>query len=369
VALWAITGTGKEGQRTFHGPNAIGEATRYARDQAARLRLGLVAKAQHRTATAVLRSDYLADLEARGRSASYLRDVDQVLTRLEQAVPDLAAAGVARRLERWLAELPMAGRRYGSGEAQAATGERASPRTRNKYLIAVRSLCAWAIERELLAEDPTKGLREAKEPERLREQFTLGELRTMAQAFDHSYHLRFVVTFYLGLRSDEAVALRWSALDVEGRVWEVTGKGDKQRLAHVPDECLDLLRGVHGIGAGQVFGDRMRFAHDSQHRRELHSFCRDLGIDPAGRSPHSLRHSYAGVMTATGQPSLLLAAHMGHASTQTTSGYTKLATRYFAGVRTWKRGQIELLTGWSVARSRGQVGDQSVGGQGRDEAL
>lgn len=94
---------------------------------------------------------------------------------------------------------------------------------------------------------------------------------------------------------------------------------------------------------------------EKAHWWDFHYFLKRVGLPIAGRSPHSLRHSYAGLMTATGMPSQLLRAYLGHSSEQTTSGYTKLATRYVNAVTTWERGQPELLAGWSVTRA-GELG-------------
>lgn len=355
VGLFAVTGTGTERSRAFSGPTAKRDAERWARDQAARLRLSTAARVVHRGSTRVLVDDYLADQVTVGRSESYLRDLRQTLARVVEAVPDLGAATAPQAVASFLAGLRKEVRRHGSGSTAIDPGEAVSPRTRNKYLVAIRGLCRWAIRRDRLADDPTRAIRAASEPDYLRAQFTVAELRTMAQGIDQPYHLRFVVAFYCGLRSDEVAGLRWSQLDREGRVWCVIGKGDKQRLAHVPDECLALLD-LHPPAGDYVCTERQRRQHDAQHRRDLHRFCRALGIDPGERSPHSLRHSHAGVMTATGVPSLLLAAHLGHASSQTTAAYTKLATRYLAAVTSWRRGQVELLTGWAVPMKKNNPG-------------
>jgi integrase len=333
---------GKDRSRSFTGEGAKTQATTWARDEASKLQLGITARVELASRTEVMVADYLEELRTLNRSASHLKDVTHILGRLSGAVPDLAARGAAKAVADFLKSLVVVPR----GSPESVKGDPVAPRTRNKYLVVIRGLCQWAIANSRLREDPTKALREAKEPDYLRPQFTVDELRAMARAIDHPYHLRFVVGFYLGLRLDEVAQLQWSGLDVSGRVWTVTGKGNKQRLAHVPDEALTLLT-LHQPWKGHVCADKVRRQHAVQHGRDLKTFMATQGIKPDGRSPHSLRHSHAGVMTATGQPSLLLAAHLGHASAQTTAEYTKLATRYVAAVRGWPRGQVELLTGWS----------------------
>lgn len=118
------------------------------------------------------------------------------------------------------------------------------------------------------------------------------------------------------------------------------GKGSKDRLAHVPDEAIALLGKLPCVDNNywpkNERGSKLK-------RQWLNRFCCDLKIDIGERTLHSLRHSHAGIMTATGQPSLLLSAHLGHTSVQTTQIYVKMATRYSAAVIGWPRGQIKLL--------------------------
>ncbi len=334
---------GRYRSQSFTGDDAKAKATLWAKDEASKLQLGITARVVLGSRTRVLADDYLAELRHLNRSASHLKDVRAILDRLEAAVPDLAGDDASAKVKRFLSSLVVMPR---GSDPSVVQGDPVAPRTRNKYLVVIRGLCRWAVSNKRLREDPTSAIREAKEPDYLRPQFTVDELRVMARAIDHPYHLRFVVAFYLGLRLDEVANLAWSGLDASGRVWTVTGKGNKQRLAHVPDEALAIFE-LYRPWQGRICTDRQRHAAAVQHGRDLKTFMASRGIKPDGRSPHSLRHSNAGIMTATGQPSLLLAAHLGHASAQTTAGYTKLATRYVAAVRGWQRGQIELLTGWA----------------------
>lgn len=71
-------------------------------------------------------------------------------------------------------------------------------------------------------------------------------------------------------------------------------------------------------------------------------FTARQGIAIGERSPHSLRHTYAGLMTATGVPSIMLAAWMGHVSMATTAGYAQMAMRFHVVAQAWPRGQFRL---------------------------
>ena len=77
--------------------------------------------------------------------------------------------------------------------------------------------------------------------------------------------------------------------------------------------------------------------------RGFAGFLERLAIPKDGRVYHSLRHAYAGMMTATGVPSLLLRAYMGHESEDTSAIYTQMAARYVSAAQAWPMGQIQLI--------------------------
>lgn len=76
--------------------------------------------------------------------------------------------------------------------------------------------------------------------------------------------------------------------------------------------------------------------------RDFRRFLKRATIPLDGRTPHSCRHTYAGLMTATGVPSILLATYLGHAATATTAGYSSMAAQYVTQVEGWARGQFRL---------------------------
>ena len=85
---------------------------------------------------------------------------------------------------------------------------------------------------------------------------------------------------------------------------------------------------VAGVGGGSL-------------PRCFRSYLRACVVPVDGRSPHSCRHTYAGLMTATGLPSGLLSAYLGHSSAATTLGYLSLAGRYAQGeAGQWRRGDL-----------------------------
>lgn len=317
---------GKYRTRTF---DRAAEAKEWAQDQVARFRTKLDSAKASMTGNLV--RAYLADLKRRGRVASHRADVEATLNSYVQAVPDLTDSRVVGSTLEWL-------------------GERSdvSPATRNKFLTYLKALCNFGIKTGAMLSNPLRAIDREKVPKSLKPQFTVPELRTLAAAIDDPFHIRFALMFYAGLRVQEAHNLTWERVDLESRVITVALgdydlKGSKERQVPIQDELagflerLDRSRPLIPASLSRLYG--------SQHRRDLRAFCWRNHIEMGERSPHSLRHGYAGIMTATGVPSLLLACYMGHSSAQTTAGYAQLAAVYARQVAGWKRGEFDLLTG------------------------
>jgi integrase len=319
--------------RTFLGQ---GQALAWAKAQWVAAQTGRRVDAQRRTLTSALVADYLTGMTGLGRTAKYLADVRRSLEACAAAVPDLEAPGVTEALERWLAGLTCA------------------PATRNKHLRALRALCTWAVDRERLSRNPSRLIRMAQVPDYLRDQFTVADIRQALaythyrttrddQPKEHPFHRLFAVLIYTGMRVQEAAHLRWQDIDFQGRTIAVrlaagaAVKRQRERLVPLQDELAAILL-PHRRDAGPVFR-----AQRFNPSRGFRAFLRKAGLRDAC-SPHSCRHSYAGLMTATGVPGLLLGAYLGHASVNTTAIYTKLAAAYaqHPEVQTWPRGVLRF---------------------------
>ena len=301
--------------------------------------------------TADLADLYLADLGLRERTPKHIAWVKRVLQSAQGAVPVLAGSYVTGQLEAWLRGLQRAG---------------LSPRTRNMHLVNLRALCRWAIRRGYLVEDPTRVLQMAQEPTFIKAQWTVPELRTILQRTRFAtsraepylpagaeprgraepYHLVVALMTYAGLRLDEALHLRWEDVDWSGGCLLVriasgaSIKGKKERIVPLQAELREILTRNRPADGGkgsiaQVMG--------TKGHRDILGFVRRAGIDPGDRSPHSFRHTYAGLMTASGVPSLLLAAYMGHSSVKTTAIYAQLAARYVGSTVGWGRGEFKIF--------------------------
>jgi integrase/recombinase XerC len=337
LGLVRIPGENREESKSF---DAQAKAREWARRRHADLLTGAGWAAKRVDGeTESLSEDYLADLKARGRVESHRREVKRVLGMLAKAVPNLQAAGAAVAVERWLNEA-------------TASNARA---TRNRWLVTVRGLCRWAMRRRRLERDPTEMLERASVPEYLRPQFTVDELqRCLAQSHYRCprgdepkadpYHLLFAVLAYTGLRFQEAAHLRWEDIDWLGRVVMVRlaaggrVKRQRERLVPLQAELAEILE-PHRKDAGHLFKGK-----SWNPTRGFQNFLTRARVLVEGRSPHSLRHTYAGIMTASGVPGPLLSAYLGHTSAATTMEYTKLAARFVSVTAGWRRGEMRIVT-------------------------
>lgn len=308
------------------------EATRWAQDQAAAIRQQRAVVVVHGSRTEVLAREYIEDLERRGRSAVHLHDTGVMLGRVAQAVPDLASPAATGQIEAFLRSLAKPDKQLGRKGPL-------SPRTRNKYLVSIKSLCNWAVARRRLEASPAAVIGEVKEPGRLAPQFSVGELRHLLEDGADPYHLTFAVLIFAGLRITEATTLTWGQIDLAAGFLRVTGKGDKERRVPIQAELRRVLTAARRPNPDEAVCPPMC----ASVRRDFKRFLKRQLVAEKGRTPHATRHTYAGLMTATGVPSILLAVQMGHASTATTAGYARLADLHAAEVKGWERGEFKLL--------------------------
>ena len=77
-----------------------------------------------------------------------------------------------------------------------------------------------------------------------------------------------------------------------------------------------------------------------QHGRNFRAFLLHCGLPVGKRTPHSCRHTYGALMTATGCPSILVQAYMGHESVATTADYAKAAPLHVEAVKGWGMGVL-----------------------------
>jgi integrase len=349
-----LIGRGRYRSKSFDKAKA---AAAWAEEEAGKIRFGVVAPAGRCLMSQVL-PDYLRHLDEAGRSASHRANVERTLLAVRDVAPELDAPDTEYRIDRWLAGLT------------------AAAASKNRKLVEIRGLVRWLMRRRMLGRDPIAGLRRVTESRPLKAQFSADEVMRLVAlpTPDPSMHRRVALMLLAGLRDDEAAALRWRDLDLGGGAILVR-KVEGRRLKRNKERILPLqaaLRSILGpIGEPPTFpaydaskapemakprardeaAARARGTGldgqvapilDPNLRRSFPAYLLACGVPVDDRTPHSCRHTFAGLMTASGVPTALLAAYMGHASAVTTFGYAQAAARHVQAAAGWPRGELRV---------------------------
>jgi integrase/recombinase XerD len=133
-----------------------------------------------------------------------------------------------------------------------------------------------------------------------------------------------------GLRASELVSLPRRAIAGTSEYLIVRGKGDKERLVPLSQRAREAFeRWLPLLADGSPWLFPSGKAHVSRVR--LFQMLRDLaaraGVDPAGVSPHVLRHAFATHLLEGGADLRALQLMLGHADIATTEIYTHVDSR------------------------------------------
>ncbi len=136
-----------------------------------------------------------------------------------------------------------------------------------------------------------------------------------------------------GLRASELVALPLVALPRDAPLMTIKGKGGVTRMVPISERAREALGRWLAVRPKEpaslfLFPSRPKKAGGTQHltRVRLFQMLRGLavraGLDPAGISPHVLRHAFATHLLEGGADLRMLQTLLGHADIATTQIYT-----------------------------------------------
>ena len=150
------------------------------------------------------------------------------------------------------------------------------------------------------------------------------------------YRAAFSVAYGGGLRASEVTHLRVPDIDSDRMLIRVDqGKGRKDRHVMLSPSLLMLLRQYYREArpAGWLFPGRNRIDPIStrQFNRAFGAAC-DFAEIRKRVSPHTLRHSFATHLLEGGTDIRVIQVLLGHAKLETTTIYTKVATKTIQSV-------------------------------------
>ncbi|MCA8948429.1 MAG: tyrosine-type recombinase/integrase [Planctomycetes bacterium] len=199
----------------------------------------------------------------------------------------------------------------------------------NAMRTSIRCFCGHLHESGLVASNPARLLRRARcappPPKALRPDEIERLRRALAKATKpEALRDRMLIELLLGagIRVGSALALDVEDVDLaHGELALRSTKGDRPTTAVLPADIVKQLRGfLAGRTTGPVFvaGDRRLSTRHAQ--RRLSQWFAASRI--AGRSTHSLRHSFAADLLARTGDLRLVQAALNHASIVSTTIYT-----------------------------------------------
>lgn len=254
---------------------------------------------------------------------SYREDLTQALgfftEKLGKATPDRLTTRLMRAYLAWLHE---------QGYAKTTIARR---------IAAVRSWCRFLCRQGTLKANPAEGLRGPRLDKKLPNFLSPEDLARLV----HTPHAdtplgcrdrAILETLYsAGVRVSELTGLNFEDVDFDDGCAIVRGKGKRERLVLLGDECRDALRtwlafreALSKSPALFVNKNGTRLTSRSVGRL-MEKYLAQAGLDPRA-SPHTLRHSFATHLLDNGADIRSVQELLGHRSLSTTQVYTHVTT-------------------------------------------
>jgi integrase/recombinase XerC len=218
------------------------------------------------------------------------------------------------------------------------------PRSIQRRLSAVRSLCRFLIREGELANDPAADVQAPKAARRLP---TALDADAMARLLEFRTDDRLGVRdkaimelFYSsGLRLSELLGLDLGDVDLRDRTVRVLGKGRKTRIVPVGSHAVAALSrwlgertALAAIDEPAVFvGVNGRRLGPRIVQRRIAAWARRQGL-PEHVHPHMFRHSFASHLLESSQDLRAVQELLGHANISTTQVYTHLDFQHLARI-------------------------------------
>jgi integrase/recombinase XerD len=220
-----------------------------------------------------------------------------------------------------------------SAYLRALSAQGLSARSAARKLSCLRQFHRFLLRDSVRADDPTDLLDSPRQEKTLPKFLSEPEITdllsaapTLAGLRGKVAHAALEILYSTGLRISEMLALKRTALAVGGDVLFIRGKGGRERIVPLSDSARSAALSLCGESPSSLWlfpGRKPRAALTRQgFDKILHDVAIAAGMDPAGLSPHVLRHSFASHMLAHGADLRSLQLLLGHADIATTQIYT-----------------------------------------------
>lgn len=210
-------------------------------------------------------------------------------------------------------------------------------RSMNLHLSALSSYCRWLLNKGILENNPARSVPRPKEKSRLPHFYGVEPLKeycTGEMPEDYSSmrdRLMVILIYATGMRRQEVTNLTIDMVDLERKVFKITGKGDKDREIPIIPVLYEKIL-VYLQKRTEQFGvdiSNSFFLTDKGAQLYLNFVNKAVKKELAGLkgfegkiSPHVLRHSFATHLLNGGAELNSIKEVLGHSSLAATQVYT-----------------------------------------------
>ena len=221
----------------------------------------------------------------------------------------------------------------------AATGNN-SVRTLSRRLSSLRRFYNYVVREGLRINDPSARIESPRLGRPLPKSLTESEVEALLHAPDINKPLglrdraMLELLYASGLRVSELVGLNYGQVNLRQGVVRVIGKGDKERLVPLGEECIAWLQRYFEEGRPELIKGRINDALFPTRRGAVMSrqafwhivkkYAAQAGIRKP-LSPHVLRHAFATHLLNHGADLRVVQMLLGHSDISTTQIYTHIA--------------------------------------------
>lgn len=181
--------------------------------------------------------------------------------------------------------------------------DRGSPIAANRSLAALRRMCSWAVERDIVKVSPCDGVKSPSIARSRDRVLTDEELRAVwhaADAIGWPFGPLVKLLILTGQRRDEVAEMRWGEIDLDAKTWTLPrtrAKNDVEHVVPLSDVALAVLKALPRVSskAGYIFttNGTMPVSGFARAKQRLDEALRNFSPDMPPWVIHDLRRTFA----------------------------------------------------------------------------
>jgi len=305
---------------------------------------------------------YLEDVRQRAFTARYVRQVEVAIQRITACgIDDMRDDAFPMAVRRIISDLKGARKggimpRRGTEALErlrrrpVVSGNPASASTKNFHITIGKAVCEWARMHRAINYNALDMLRPYKVMTEARRIFAVTELRRLLdpKGAQDPWHMLIALMVYTGTRPTEARHITWAMLDWATGVFHLPAviAGNKTKIARsipLQQELRAILQPILRVGSVPIVSQRIHDLDAGSASRGFQDYCKRIGLDAAGRTPHNLRHTFCALMTAMDINIFVTMSIVGHGEPVTARRYSQRALELRPQVAGWPRGDFHIM--------------------------